>query len=188
MNCKPPRPIEDSKLATFPAANARMRNRPRRNIGCATLVSIAQNSALYALLGTTYGGDGVNTFALPDLQGRVAIHQGTGLGLSPRVIGEKSGTESVTLLQSQLPSHTHQAIATTVDGTATTPTNALPARPSGATTEFLYLANAATPTTDAPPNPASISNSGGSQPHNNLMPLLALNYIIALEGIFPSQN
>jgi len=152
------------------------------------LLSIAQNSALFALLGTTYGGDGVNTFALPNLQSRVALHQGQGSGLTNRVIGEASGVESVTLLSSQLPAHTHQAIATTVAATASAPANALPARPSSATTQFLYLSGAATPTTDTPPAASSVSSAGGNQPHNNIMPILALNYLIALEGVFPSQN
>jgi microcystin-dependent protein len=152
------------------------------------LLSIAQNDALYALLGTTYGGDGVNTFALPNLQSRVALHQGQGPGLTNRVIGEASGVETVTLTSSQLPSHTHQAIATTVAGTATAPANALPAKPSLATTEFLYLNGAATGTTDAPPAAASVSSAGGNQPHDNIQPILALNYLIALEGVFPSQN
>jgi microcystin-dependent protein len=152
------------------------------------LLSIAQNDALYALLGTTYGGDGVTTFGLPNLQSRVALHQGTGPGLTTRVIGEANGVESVTITTATLPQHTHQAIATTVQGTATVPANALPATPALATTEFLYLSPAATPTTDTPPAPSSVSASGGNQPHNNIQPILALNYLIALEGVFPSQN
>lgn len=152
------------------------------------LLPIAQNDALYALLGTTYGGDGQTTFALPNLQSRVAIHQGQGSGLTNRVIGEASGSENVTLLQTQLPSHTHQAIATTVAGTASAPANALPATPSLATTEFLYLSGSATGTTDTPPAPSSVSSAGGNQPHSNIQPILALNYLIALEGVFPSQN
>lgn len=152
------------------------------------LLPIAQNDALYALLGTTYGGDGVNTFALPNLQSRVALHQGQGPGLTNRTIGEASGVETVTLTSSQLPSHTHQTIATTVAGTAMAPANALPAKPSLATTEFLYLSGAATGTTDAPPAPSSVSAAGGNQPHDNIQPVLALNYLIALEGVFPSQN
>lgn len=152
------------------------------------LLSIAQNSALYALLGTTYGGDGVTTFALPNLQSRIALHQGTGPGLTTRVIGEANGVESVTLIPSQLPSHTHQAIATTVQSTASAPANALPATPSHATTEFLYLSGSASGTTDAPPAPSSVSSAGGNQPHNNIQPILALNYLIALEGVFPAQN
>jgi microcystin-dependent protein len=152
------------------------------------LLSIAQNSTLFQVIGTTYGGDGVNTFGLPNLQGRVALHQGTGQGLTPRVMGQVSGTEGVTLSAANLPSHTHTVNALTGDATAMTPTNGLPARPSAATEGFLYLSSSATPTTDAPPAAAAISNNGGNLPHDNLMPLLALTYIIALEGIFPSQN
>jgi microcystin-dependent protein len=152
------------------------------------LLSIAQNNALFALLGTTYGGDGVTTFGLPNLQSRIALHQGQGPNLTNRTIGEASGSESVTLIPAQLPSHTHQAIATTVAGTATAPANALPATPSLAVTEFLYLSGAASGTTDAPPAPTSVLSAGGNQPHDNIMPILALNYLIALEGVFPSQN
>jgi microcystin-dependent protein len=152
------------------------------------LLSIADYDALYALIGTTYGGDGVNTFGLPNLQSRIALHQGQGPGLTNRVIGEASGAESVTLLPANLPAHTHQAIATTVPGTASAPANALPATPALASTEFLYLSGGASGTTDAPPAPASVSSAGGNQPHDNIMPILALNYLIALEGIFPSQN
>lgn len=152
------------------------------------LLPISQNDALYALLGTTYGGDGINTFGLPNLQSRVALHQGQGPGLTNRVIGEASGVESVTLTTAQLPSHTHTAIATTVAGTALAPANALPATPAAANTEFLYLSGAATGTTDAPPAPQSVSAAGGNQPHDNIQPILALNYLIALEGVFPSQN
>ena len=153
------------------------------------LLSISEFETLFVLIGTTYGGDGVTTFALPNLQGRVALHQGTGPGLTTRVMGEISGTENVTLTSGQLPSHTHTVIALTGDATATAPgSTVLPARPSGSTTEFLYLPGAASPTTDTPPAAASVSSNGGNQPHDNLMPSLALNYIIALFGIFPSQN
>lgn len=152
------------------------------------LLSIAQNDALYALLGTTYGGDGQTTFALPNLQSRVALHQGQGPGLTNRVIGEASGAETVTLTQNQLPSHTHTTIATTVQGTASAPANALPATPAGVNTQYLYLSGSASGTTNAPPAPQSVSSAGGNQPHDNIAPVLALNYLIALEGVFPSQN
>lgn len=151
------------------------------------LLSIAQNDALYTLLGTTYGGDGVNTFALPNLQSRVAIHQGTGGGLTTRVLGESSGVENAALTTTNLPAHTHQVIATTVDGTSSSPANALPAAPA-LPSAFLYLNGAATGTTDAAPAPTAITSAGNSVPHNNIMPVLALNYIIALEGVYPSQN
>lgn len=155
------------------------------------LVSIAQNQVLFSLLGTTYGGDGQTTFALPDLRSRVPLHQGTGIGQTNRVLGEIGGTETVVLTQNQLPSHTHQLIALTGNATLMTPANALPATPSTAEGELLYLSGTAPnppAITDAPPNPASVSATGGNGPHNNLMPLLAMNYLIASEGIFPSQN
>ena len=151
------------------------------------LLSIAQNDALYTLLGTTYGGDGVNTFALPNLQSRVLIHQGTGGGLTTRVLGESSGVENASVSTTQLPAHTHQVIAATADGTTTSPANALPAAPS-LPGSFGYLSGTATGTTDAAPAPTAISSVGNSVPHNNIMPVLALNYLIALEGVYPQQN
>ena len=151
------------------------------------LIPIDQNDALYTLLGTTYGGDGQTTFGLPDLQGRVAIGQGTGGGLSARTVGQKSGSESVTLNTSNLPAHSHTVTATTVDGTSGSPANALPATPA-LPSAFLYINPAATGTTDAPPAATSITPAGGSQPHTNQMPFLVLNYIIALEGVYPSRN
>lgn len=151
------------------------------------LISIGDNSALFALIGTTYGGDGVTTFGLPDLRSRIPLHQGTGPGLSSRVIGEAAGTESVTLTAANLPAHTHQVIATTVNGTTSSPANALPAAPA-LDVSFLYLNPAATGTTTVAPAPSAISSVGGSQPHTNIMPSLALTYVIAVEGIFPSRN
>lgn len=150
------------------------------------LLSISQNDALYTLLGTTYGGDGVNTFALPNLQSRVALHQGTGGGLTTRVLGEASGVENATVSQSQLPNHTHQTIALTGAATLTSPANALPAAP--AAPALLYLSGSSTGNTDTPPNVASVTSAGNSIPHNNIMPVLALNYLIALEGVYPQQN
>ncbi len=152
------------------------------------LLSIAQNDALYTLLGTTYGGDGVNTFALPNLQSRIALHQGTGGGLTTRVLGEASGVENATVSSAQLPSHTHQTIALTGAATATAPANALPAAPSNATGELLYVIGNSAGNTDAPPAAASVTSAGNSVPHNNIMPVLALNYLIALEGVYPQQN
>lgn len=151
------------------------------------LLSIAQNDALYTLIGTTYGGDGVNTFALPNLQSRVPIHQGTGAGLTTRVLGEASGVENATVSTAQMPSHTHTVIATTVDGTTTSPASALPAAPN-LPSAFGYLSGSATGTTDAFPAPSSITSAGNSIPHNNIMPVLAMNYLIAIEGVFPTQN
>ena len=144
------------------------------------ILSIAQNTALFSILGTTYGGNGQTTFALPDLRGRVPMHPGQGPGLSSRTLGEVGGTETTTLNVSQLPAHTHPVAPQANDGAQTTnrPGGAYPAR-GGA-----YAGSpGATPMGATPSGPA-----GSSQPHNNVQPYLGLNYIIALEGIFPSRN
>lgn len=148
------------------------------------LLSIAQNTALFSLLGTTYGGNGQTTFALPDLRGRVPMQQGSGPGLTPRVLGEQGGTETVTLLITQMPAHNHTAVistkANTGSGNDTLPTN-------NYWTEGNYNTG-----TNTQMNPAAVQAtigiSGGSQPHNNMQPFLALNFIIATQGIFPSRN
>jgi microcystin-dependent protein len=143
------------------------------------LMDISQNSALFALIGTTYGGDGVTTFALPDLRGRSAIHMGTGPGLSPYVIGEQSGAENVTVTTAQLPIHTHDPVVAGVGGAnANSPVAARVA--SGGPT--LY---APTPGSGAQ---MPLPSSGGSQPHDNMAPYLVLNWVICLFGIFPSRN
>jgi microcystin-dependent protein len=145
------------------------------------LLSISQNSALFSLLGTQYGGDGIVTFALPDLQGRVPIGAGAGAGLSARSIGERGGTESHTLAMNELPSHSHTLQVQTAEGNTSSPSDAIPATTSPSVTG--YSSGAPNGTMAA----STIGNSGASQPHNNLQPYLALNYIIALEGIYPSQ-
>lgn len=152
------------------------------------LLPIGGNEALFSLIGTTYGGDGVTTFALPDLQGRVPLHQGQGQGLHARVIGEVAGTETVTLLTSQLPSHVHTLNATTADATThIVGSTVLPAKPT-ATNAKLYTTQTTTPVpTVEVMSSRAVSNAGGSQPHVNVMPSLTINYIIALTGIFPSQ-
>ena len=152
-----------------------------------SLLDISQNSALYALLGTIYGGDGINTFALPDLRGRFPVHQGQGPGLSNYVIGEQTGQSSVTLTQSQIPSHGHALYATSADATTNNPTGALLAKPvqPGSTAAVSAFAAAGA---SVQMNGSAIAPAGGSQPHDNMPPFLALNYIIALQGVFPSQN
>lgn len=146
------------------------------------LLSIAQNTALFALLGTTYGGDGQTTFGLPDLRGRIPLHQGTGPGLTTRTIGEVSGTENVTLLTTQLPAHTHNMNSSAAIGNAVNPANNFWAsQPS-----LAQYASTATVASNMKAN--AISNTGGSQPHNNQQPYIAINYLIALIGIFPSRN
>ena len=148
-----------------------------------SLLAIASNTALFSLIGTTYGGDGQNTFALPDLRGRAVIHQGTGTGLSPYVIGEQVGTETVTLAAGQMPSHAHSFAATTAAGNTQTPgpSVVLASTASG----FPIYDGTATPVALAP---RAVSSVGGSAPHNNRQPYLAITYIISLSGIYPSRS
>jgi microcystin-dependent protein len=153
------------------------------------LMPINQYQALFALLGTTYGGDGITTFALPNLQGRVPIHQGAGPGLSPYTIGQSSGSENITLLANQMPTHSHLMGVSNLPGTVADPTNAILAQGnSGASRSPVpvsdYVSTAATGTLA----PTAIASSGGNQPHSNIQPFLCINFIIALTGIFPSRN
>jgi microcystin-dependent protein len=142
------------------------------------LLSIAQNTALFALLGTTYGGNGTTTFALPDLRGRVALHFGNGPGLTPRVMGERGGSESETLTIQQMPAHNHTLNAHSEEAdTNKSENNCL----AGST---IYHA----PPADVAMAGASIGMAGGSQPHNNMQPFLVVNWCIALQGIFPSRS
>jgi len=146
------------------------------------LLPISQNTALFSLLGTYYGGDGKSTFALPNLQGMVVVQPGQGPGLSTRYLGESSGSETVTLLQSEIPAHTHGLRVSPDDGDLSNPsaTRAL-ARSIGG---FAY--------TNGAPNTVMAAQAlapvGGSGPHNNLQPYLVLNYCIALQGIFPPRG
>jgi microcystin-dependent protein len=142
------------------------------------LQSIAENSALFNLIGTTYGGDGQQTFGLPDLQGRIPIHQGNN-GISTYVIGQKGGVESVAITLNQFPTHTHALQGSTADAGTNIPTgNTL----GGSVSAYTTLA----PTIAM--NNAMIGSSGGSQPHSNLQPFLVLNWVISLFGVFPSQG
>lgn len=143
------------------------------------VMSIAQNSALFALLGTTYGGNGTTTFALPDLRGRVPVGFGQGPGLQSYSLGEQAGVEAVTLIQSQMPQHYHGVNCNTGDPDQGGPGNNFLA--SGQ-----VYAGAASP--GQAMNPAMLTPAGGSQPHENRPPFLALNYCIALQGIFPSRS
>lgn len=145
------------------------------------IISIAQNTALFSLLGTTYGGNGQTTFALPDLRGRVALHVGQGQGLSPRDLGEMAGVESVVLAQSEIPAHTHGFRVSGAAATETVVSNNFPAVSGGA----VGNAYGTVPNGSMPAD--TLSTVGGAQPHSNLQPYLTLNYIIALEGIFPSR-
>ena len=145
-------------------------------------LAISENDVLFTLIGTTYGGDGEETFNLPDLQGRVPLHNGNGPGGQTFQIGEKSGVESVTITQQQMPTHTHPLLGADVQGTLQAPGNAVTAR-SHTANVFLYVENPA-----GDPMAPAIGTVGGSQPHENLMPFLAINFIISLFGIFPSQT
>jgi microcystin-dependent protein len=147
-------------------------------------LSISQNTALFALLGTTYGGNGTTTFQLPNLQSRVPIHQGTGLGLSPYVMGQIQGAETVILNVQQIPSHNHSLNCNTGGGNAASPQNNFPAVESTGTS--LDYDSAAT--SGAAMSPAALSLTGGSQPHTNIQPYLCVNFCIAMQGIFPSRN
>lgn len=148
-----------------------------------TLMSVSENDALFALIGTTYGGDGQTTFALPDMRGRLPLHQGTGPGLTTRVMGQMFGSEEVTLLQTQMPSHAHPLVVSTLDAVTSEVSNALPAGQPGDT---LYLSNPSVPA--ASMSNRTLQTAGGSQPHDNTMPFVCVNFIISLFGIFPSQN
>ena len=150
-----------------------------------SLLSIAQNSALFAILGTQYGGNGQTTFALPDLRGRVAMGVGGGPGLSYRNQGEQGGTENVTLTANQMPAHTHAMVASGNASNSASPNGALLAsagRDGGAS---IYSSDTSNQT---PMAAQSIQMAGGNLPHNNLQPYLVINYIIAVEGIFPPRN
>lgn len=150
-----------------------------------SLLSIAEYDTLFVLIGTTYGGDGQVTFGVPDLRGRLPIHQGTGPGLSTYVIGQVAGSETVTVLSTQMPAHTHTMVATTGAATAVTPGNTLlPGTVSGDT----FYVNNITGNTAAPMSAQTLTQAGGGQPHENTMPTLTVQYCIATQGIFPTQN
>jgi microcystin-dependent protein len=143
------------------------------------LLPISQYDVLFNLIGTTYGGDGENTFALPNLAGRLPLHQGTGF-----VIGQAAGVESVTLTTTQMPQHNHAMLGSNDSGSSNAPGNAVLASTPAAAQAFPYG-------TDAPRgaiDPSSIQPQGGNQPHENMQPYLCLNFIIATEGIYPSSS
>lgn len=170
--------------------------------------SIAEYTPLFAIIGTIYGGDGTQTFKLPDLRGRVAVGTGAGPGLSPIDEGEMAGSAGVTLLTSQLPGHTHQAVigggtatlnASAANATVSTPTTgvslAAPGTGSGRSFSATFGYDPSSPTVSLSTGSISMTGvavannaSGGSQPHNNMMPYLGVNFIICVEGIFPSRN
>jgi microcystin-dependent protein len=154
------------------------------------VLSISQNSTLFTLIGTTYGGDGQQTFALPNLQSRLPIHHGQGSGLSNYVIGQQGGVESVTLTTSNMPAHNHVFNATsTAANSLNISSTELPGNTAGGQNVVFYASNTGSPApTFSTLAPQAIGSTGGSQPHNNIMPVLAMTYLIALYGVYPSQS
>jgi microcystin-dependent protein len=148
-----------------------------------SLIAIQTNTALFSLLGTTYGGNGTTTFALPDLRGRVPIGTGQGPGLSPRTLGDVGGNESVTILQTQMPAHNHIVAVPTTDGTGTSD------EPNG---NILALQNATVYAAAGAANGTyggvTVGAAGGNQPVSIMPPFLAMNYVICVFGIYPSRN
>lgn len=146
------------------------------------LLPLSQNTALFSLLGTTYGGNGQSNFALPDLQGRAPMHPGQGPGLSLHDLGETGGSETVTLLESEIPAHAHALVVVNDigDDRIPTPDSAL-ARSTGG---LLY----GDPAGAVPMSPSALMQSGGDQPHNNMMPYLTFYFCIALQGVFPPRG
>jgi microcystin-dependent protein len=155
---------------------------PRGYLFCqGQLLPISQNTALFSLLGTTYGGNGTSNFAVPDLRGRAPIHQGQGAGLSPYVVGQPGGSETATLFQANMPSHSHSINAVAKTGNSTTPAGNLPA--IGGKPEY-YSTGSANTTMNA----SMVGPTGSSTPFSILSPYLAISYIIAITGIFPTRN
>lgn len=147
------------------------------------LMSVQQNTALFSILSTMYGGDGRTTFALPNLMGRAPMGVGSGAGLTPRSQGAQVGSSAVTLLTTQMPAHTHPVGATTIEGDLSAPNGNIWAQMDGKPAPKAYSNSAPNVTM----NPMAIGVAGGSQPHNNMQPYLALNFIIALDGVYPSR-
>jgi microcystin-dependent protein len=146
------------------------------------IMSIAQNTALFSLIGTFYGGDGKSTFALPDIGGLGVLGAGIGPGLTPREIGETIGEYNHTVSSTEMPSHTHPIIAANLTATAAVPNGNIAAM-ANANVRFTNMYGTASPGTTT-----SLSSVGGSKPHNNRQPYLTLNYVIALVGVFPPRN
>jgi microcystin-dependent protein len=149
------------------------------------ILSISQNTALFSLIGTMYGGDGISTFALPNFQGAAPLQAGQGPGLSLYDQGQTGGQPTVTLLPSQIPSHQHSAVANTGDPVTVNPANQTWSVPGAERGLNLYHSNAGA----APQmSPQALSTSGGNLPHNNMPPYLALNFCIALQGVYPPRS
>jgi microcystin-dependent protein len=145
------------------------------------ILPLSQNTALFSLLGTTYGGDGKSNFALPNMQGSTPMHPGQGPGLSLHDLGETGGSETVSLLESEIPSHTHFVNASGADASDPSPNAEQFAKGVG-------LGTYAAPAAFNPFNPNALTPAGGDQPHNNMQPYLTLNFCIALQGVFPPRT
>lgn len=148
------------------------------------LLPLSQNTALFSLLGTTYGGNGKSNFALPDLQGRAPMHPGQGPGLSLHDLGETGGSETVSLLESEIPSHSHAMRASNDASTTNVPGGATVARPFGRGNNLFATGSA----NIVPMAPEALAPAGGDQPHNNLQPYLTFYFCIALQGVFPPRT
>ncbi|MEQ9162951.1 MAG: tail fiber protein [Ilumatobacter fluminis] len=147
------------------------------------LLAVSQNDALFSLIGNIYGGDGETTFGLPDLRGRLAVHAGSGPGLSPRQLGAKGGSENVTITSNEMPSHTHPVRASSQGGMSTSPVGNYPASvPLTARYQNVDAGSAGSVSME------TTDSVGGNRSHTNLAPALCVNYIIALFGIYPSRN
>lgn len=151
-----------------------------------SLKSINEYQLLFTLLGTSYGGDGVNTFAVPDLRGRLPVHQGTGPGLTARQIGQASGTEAVTITEAQMPQHTHTLNVTSTVATVSTPGSAVQLA-APANNDKMYTSSL-TGLTQYAMSTLAVGNAGGTQAHDNTMPTLTGSFCIAYLGLFPSQQ
>ena len=144
------------------------------------IIPAGSNEALFSLLGSRYGGDGRTTFALPDMRGRLPMHQGTGPGLTPRVIGQRTGVETVTLTAADMPNHTHRLEASGNSADSTEPQG----RVMGSGQQAFDTDH----TSLVAMSPSQVSDAGGSQPHSNMMPFLCVSFIIALKGTYPPRN
>ena len=147
------------------------------------ILPINQNSSLFSILGNTYGGDGRTTFGLPELRGRVPVHEGTGIGLPTKALGQKDGAETVTLGPLDLPAHTHMLRATNTEATVNNPGGNLLGDPTAGVQAYKL-----NPGTRVGMNPAAVESTGSGQAHTNVQPTLTISFFIALQGIFPSRN
>ncbi|MBC8412883.1 MAG: phage tail protein [Nitrospira sp.] len=152
------------------------------------LLSISSNQSLFSILGTTYGGDGRTVFALPDLRGRVAVHAGRGPGLSNYVLGQKGGVETTTMTAAQMPSHNHTVNAYALEGDAAAPVNTFPAKSGQGDPDYNTTRTDTDGTNGTTLNSSTISHAGGNQAQTNIQPYNTVNYIVCLQGFYPSRN